>query len=343
MRAVDILVIGAGPAGLAAAAAAGGKASVLVADEHSTPGGQLRKQIHKFFGSSRHFAGKRGFAIAGELEAQARAAGAEFALSTVVYSLQRDLTASLAGPDDTWHVHAKRVILATGATENAVAFPGWTLPGVMTAGAAQTLVNLHRVLPGRRGLIIGSGNVGLVVGFQLAQAGAGLAAVVEVKPQIGGYSVHADKLRRTGVPILTSSLLTRAAGAERVQSAVIARVGADGRPVPGTEREFAVDFICLAAGLHPASELARMAGCHCRRDTPSHSPELETTVPGLYVAGDAAGVEEASIAMEEGKLAATHALVSLGRLDRGPGLRDMAVCRDVLAQLRGEHRLEVGA
>ncbi|MEW6308165.1 MAG: FAD-dependent oxidoreductase [Bacillota bacterium] len=343
MNDVDILVIGAGPAGLAAAAAAGTRASVLVADEHGAPGGQLRKQIHKFFGSSRHFAGKRGFAIAWELEAQARAAGAEFALNTVVYSLQPDLTASLAGPDDTRHVRAQRVILATGASENAVAFPGWTLPGVMTAGAAQTLVNLHRVLPGRRGLIVGSGNVGLVVGFQLAQAGADLAALVEIRPQVGGYSVHAGKLRRTGVPILTSSLLTRAGGAGRVQSAVIARCGADGQPLAATERAFAVDFICLAAGLHPASELARMAGCDCRGDTPIHSPELETTVPGLYVAGDAAGVEEASSAMEEGKLAATHALVSLGRLDKRLGLKDMAACRDVLAQLRGERRLEAGA
>lgn len=107
---------------------------------------------------------------------------------------------SIMKGDEVYTCKADNIIIATGASENTLAFPGWTLPGVMGAGSAQTQMNLHGVMPGKRVLMMGSGNVGLVVGLQLMQAGCELVAVVDAAPRVGGYGVHAAKLARTGVP-----------------------------------------------------------------------------------------------------------------------------------------------
>jgi thioredoxin reductase len=215
-------------------------------------------------------------------------------------------------------LHFKKLILATGAQENALVFPGWTLPGVMGAGAAQTIVNIHRVLPGKKVLMVGAGNVGLIVSYQLLQAGADVVAVVEGLPRIGGYGVHAAKIRRAGVPILTKHTILRADGDGCVQSATIAGVDEHWQPIQGTEQTLEVDTICLAVGLEPMAELAWMAGCEfvyipsLGGHVPVHDDNMETTVPGIYVAGDIAGIEEASTAMEEGRLAGLAAAEALG-------------------------------
>jgi thioredoxin reductase len=179
-------------------------------------------------------------------------------------------------------------------------------------------MNIHRVLPGRRILMIGAGNVGLIVSYQLLQAGADVVAVVEGLPQIGGYGVHASKIRRAGVPILTRHTILRADGQESVESATIAQVDDQWRPIAGTEQTLEIDTICLAVGLSPMSELAWMAGCQfiyipsLGGHLPLHDDNMETTVPGIYVAGDIAGIEEASTAMEEGRLAGLASAEALG-------------------------------
>ncbi len=206
-------------------------------------------------------------------------------------------------------VKAKKVLLATGATENALAFPGWTLPGVIGAGAAQTMINIHRVLPGKRILMVGSGNVGLIISYQLLQAGARVEALVEALPHITGYGVHASKLRRCGVPILTSHTIKEALGQERVEKAVIAAVNDQFEPMAGTEKILDVDTVCLAVGLTPMAELAWLAGCQFTYlpelggHVPLHDENMMTTMEGIYVAGDLTGIEEAHTAMEEGKVA----------------------------------------
>jgi NADPH-dependent 2,4-dienoyl-CoA reductase/sulfur reductase-like enzyme len=133
-------------------------------------------------------------------------------------------------------MEAAKIIIAAGATENALSFPGWTLPGVMTAGCAQTLINVHRVLPGRRVLMVGSGNVGVIVAYQLLQAGAEVAAVIEAAPQLGGYGVHTAKVRRAGVPFYISTTVAKAEGVECVENAVIVKVDSKFKPIEGTER-----------------------------------------------------------------------------------------------------------
>ncbi|MDR1596265.1 MAG: FAD-dependent oxidoreductase [Treponema sp.] len=339
----DIVIIGAGSAGLCAAyqAAAAG-ADVLAVDENKLPGGQLFKQIHKFFGSREHNAGVRGYKIGYRLLKQAEKCGARILLDSLVYGLFPDLSMGLIHQNRNYVLKAKRIIIAAGARENYLPFPGSTLPGVMGAGAAQTLVNLHRVLPGKRVVMVGSGNVGLIVSYQLVQAGAEVAAVLEAAPTIGGYGVHAAKLRRAGIPILTSHTVIHARGGEDVQEVDIAALGESG-PIPGTERTIKADTVCLAVGLSPMTELAWMCGCRFTYipafggHVPLHNQDMETTVKGVYAAGDITGVEEASTAMEEGNLAGIAAARSLGFLSEDEAARKKQEILDRLDYLRSGH------
>jgi thioredoxin reductase len=319
MREVQIAVVGAGPAGLAASVEAARKgAKVLVMDEQLEPGGQLYKQIHKFFGSREHLAGVRGFDIGRQMLAEAQGLGVEILLDTVVQGICDGNTLFAVTRGEPLLVMAQRAIVATGANENNLYFPGWTLPGVMGAGAAQTMMNVHMVLPGKRMLMVGSGNVGLIVAYQALLAGGEVKMLIEAAPRIGGYGVHAAKLARAGVPIRTSHTILGAWGDRQVKGATVAQVDKDWKPVPGTEVDLEVDVICVAVGLRPLIEVTLMAGSRAAwfpalgGHFPAHNERMETSVPGVFVAGDVAGVEEASTAMEEGRLAGLSAAWSLG-------------------------------
>lgn len=337
---IDLLVVGAGPAGLGAAAeAARWGARVLVADENDRPGGQLFKQIHKFFGSREHGAGQRGTGIAGRLLEEARQAGVTVCLETLVWGVFPGNVAMLRHQGHSRAVRPRRIVVATGATENPLSFAGCTLPGVMTAGAAQTLANIHRVRPGRRVLMVGSGNVGLIVSYQLLQAGVEVAGIVESAPVPGGYEVHRNKIRRAGVPVFLSHTILRAVGSDGVEGAVVAPVDCEFRPVQDGAFLVPCDTICLAVGLSPRIDIPLSAGCRT-----GWYPELGGRVPlhdegmemaaGLYVAGDAAGVEEASTALDEGRLAGTAAAESLGFLEPGDARRAREAIAERLRTLR---------
>lgn len=325
---VEILIIGAGPAGLSAAIeAAKYGADVLVVDENNKPGGQLFKQIHKFFGSRRHSAGVRGVDIGTELLSEVQKLGVEVMLNTVAYGIYpNDEGVALAINGEKGEiVHPKKIIMATGASENPLAFPGWTLPGVVGAGAIQTMINVHRVPVGKKVLMIGSGNVGLIVTYQLLQSGADVAGIVEAAPKIGGYGVHSAKVKRAGVPIYTSHTVLEAVPNEDmtgVKGAVIAEVNGKFQPIKGTERFIEADCIGIAVGLTPDISLLSMAGVAFTNigklggEIPLHDRDLKTTQEGIYVAGDSSGVEEASSAIEEGKLAGIAAAEALGKIDQ---------------------------
>lgn len=319
MSKTQVAVIGAGPAGLAAAievARAGGKVTLI--DENATPGGQLFKQIHKFFGSREHRAGVRGYKIGQQLLEETKRLGVEVILNAPVYSLFPDKTVAYIFAGEEHALQAEKIIIATGASENALAFPGGTLPGVMGAGAAQTMINVNRVLPGKKVLMIGSGNVGLIVSYQLMQAGAKVEALIEAAPSIGGYGVHAAKIRRAGVPIYLSHTVKNVIGRDEVESVEIVQLDEKWQPVPGTEKALLVDTVCIAVGLTPLTELAWLMGCEFTfipslgGHVPKHDRNMETTVSGVYIAGDISGVEEASTAMEEGRLAGIACAEALG-------------------------------
>jgi len=340
MNKVELAVIGAGPAGLAAAIeAAQLGVKVVVFDENAQPGGQLFKQIHKFFGSREHKAGTRGFRIGQELLAQTEQLGVKVNLGSTVFGLdKRNLWVLKDGRTEVFQTDA--VIVATGASENALAFKGSTLPGVMTAGAAQTFINLHRVLPGKKVLMVGSGNVGLIVSYQLMQAGAEVVGLVEAAPQIGGYGVHAAKIKRAGVPLFLGHTITEAIGEHQVESAVLTKLNGRFQPIPGSEKTLEADTICIAVGLTPMMELARMAGAEFKYapqmggHVPIINDNMETSIAGMFVAGDVCGVEEASSAMEEGRLAGVTAAEYLEYVDGIAAADRKALIREQLSAIR---------
>ena len=310
MQRFDLIVVGAGPAGLSAAIEAAEKGMrVIVFDENAKPGGQLFKQIHKFFGSKEHRARVRGFVIGQQLLEEADRAGVQVVLDATVIWLYQDKEIVVKIRDEIHHLKGDAILIATGASENMVPFDGWTLPGVMGAGAAQTLMNLHGVLPGKRVLMLGTGNVGLVVSFQLLQCGCEVVALADAAPAIGGYGVHAAKVARCGVPFYLSHTIREAEGTDHVTGVTIAKVDEHFQFIPGTEKHFDVDTICVAVGLSPMSQLLKMAGCSMV-DDPKRGGQVPvcdefgaTSIPGIYCAGDVSGIEEASSAMIEGRMA----------------------------------------
>jgi thioredoxin reductase/Fe-S-cluster-containing hydrogenase component 2 len=331
----ELLVIGGGPAGMGAAieAARLGVKTLLV-DEASSPGGQLYKQIHKFFGSAEHYSGIRGFRIGEELQREAVAAGVEIQCGCRASGVLRDGRVLLSLPGRAVAFRAGRIVLATGGRENSLPFPGWTLPGVMSAGAAQTLCNIHRVLPGRRVMMVGSGNVGLIVAYQLIQAGAEVSGIVEIEQKTGGYYVHAEKLRRLGVPFYTGYQVTEASGDGTLEKVRIAPVGG------GKAMSFSVDGLFLSVGLTPNSGLASMFGCLMTYEPlfggffPLHDKRMRSSVDFLYVAGDAAGIEEANSSLDEGRLAGISVAEDLGKLSREEAAETAEMVRQRLEGLR---------
>ena len=323
----DIIVIGGGPAGLMGALnAADAGAEVVLIDENPMLGGQLVKQTHKFFGKREQFAGVRGIEIAKILEEELKKRkNVKIFLETSAVGIFQDgdekLVLAVKNNRELIEFRGRAVIVATGAMERVIPFENNDLPGIYGAGAIQTLMNTYGVKPGKKVLIVGAGNVGLILAYQLLQAGVEVKAIVEAMPRVGGYFVHAAKVRRLGVPILTRHTILRAEGKEKVERAVIAQLDENWKPIPGTEKTVEVDVIALAVGLRPSIELLHQAGCQIKyvRELGGHvavrDEWMETTVRGIFVAGDSAGIEEATTAMLEGKIAGIAAALRLGIAD----------------------------
>jgi NADPH-dependent 2,4-dienoyl-CoA reductase/sulfur reductase-like enzyme/Pyruvate/2-oxoacid:ferredoxin oxidoreductase delta subunit len=289
----DVLVIGGGPAGLGAAkelAALG--LSVLVADDKESLGGKLLLQTHKFFGSERDcYAGTRGFDIAGKLEADLRAdSRVRILTNSPVVGIFKDGAAGIYENRSTYLLAGfKALVVAAGAREKSIIFPGNDLPGVYGAGAFQTLVNRDRVKAADRVLIVGSGNVGLIGAYHALQAGIEVAGIFEIADRINGYKVHADKIVRMGVPVFLSTTIVSAEGDGKVRRATVAKVGPDWKPLLDTARTYEVDTVLIAAGLSPCDELYAQARAF-----------------GILAvkAGDADEIAEASSALFGGRIAA---------------------------------------
>ena len=328
----EVLVVGGGPAGLAAAAAAAeAGARVTLADERAKLGGQYFKQPAEGLALDERRLDRQ-YRSGRELAARVRAAGVEILSGVQVWAASGPRELHATGPGERLTLRPSRLVLATGAYERGVPIEGWTLPGVMATGAAQTLLRAHQVVPGRRVLVSGNGPLNMQVAAELARAGATVVALAELAPvshprragAMARMAAAAPDLIRDGaayrwallrrrVPVLEGSAVVRVEGTGRVERAVVARIDGSGRPVPGTERAFEVDAVCVGFGFAPANELARALGCRHRFDERrGHLAAVtdasgRSTVDGVWIAGDGAGVSGARVAQSRGALAGSDA------------------------------------
>lgn len=287
----DVLIIGGGPAGLSAAIELGTRnVNVLLVDDKHRLGGKLVLQTHRFFGSAEAvYAGTRGIDIASRLEDEVRASpSVQIWLNCTALAVFSDKKIGILKDGSSYVlVQPKVLLVASGAREKFLAFKGNALPGVIGAGAFQTLVNRDMVKPAEKLFIVGGGNVGLIAGYHALQAGIQVVGLVEALPECGGYKVHKDKLVRMGIPIYTSHTILSANGIDGVESVTIAQVDLNFKPVSGSERSFACDCVLIAVGLDPVNEFY-----HKAREYQMHA----------FVAGDAEEIAEASAAIFSGKV-----------------------------------------
>lgn len=371
---VDAVVIGGGPAGLAAATriATETEAQVVLLDEGPRPGGRLPGQLHR----DRTGQWVVGARTATDLVAAATAAGVELRSGRQVWSCEHGWR---IGTDDGRTLSAPYVVLATGAAERPLPMPGWTLPGVLAVGAVQSLVNTHRVRPGRRMAVVGTDPLALAAAEELTLGGVEVIGIflpgghpgqhAETDPRrvlqslsrlgsvaptwwarLGarglvhrpGAAVAAALYPRRGVRIGSLRLRCRErveaiVGTDRVQAVTVRGVDARGRPTQ-TSRTLPVDAVCLSGGLHPQQDLASVCELVSVAElggrVPLHAPDLRTTAPGLYVAGSVTGVEGAPVARAQGELAGTAVAAQLGAF-AAPEQRVEAALTD-LARVRAE-------
>jgi sarcosine oxidase subunit alpha len=357
----ELAIVGAGPAGLSAAltAAKFGIQSVIL-DEQPRPGGRLPCQVHK--NPEKPGEWLNGPAIAAEMLDRAQAAGVKILSRTEVWGIWPSWSVMLGGPGrgSIEAIEAKAVLVATGGSENGLPFPGWTRPGVITVGAAQTMMMQGRLLPGQPALVVGTDPLALSVAMEMAEYGVQIAGVVLPPPGPISGSMASPKeaianvarlsefapnpaLRTLGllftqaaalgahlfpkkgltvqhVPFMLRRCIVDSAGESSVRSATLADLTADGQLVEGSEQEIEVDTVCISGGLYPLAELAEACGCkfayigELGGRVPLYSSDLQTTQPGLFVAGSAVGVEGAQVTMAQGKIAGTGIAQYLGRI-----------------------------
>ena len=297
----EVLVIGGGPAGLSATKILGeNNIDVILVDDKSRLGGKLVLQTHKFFGSQEDvYAGTRGIEIGNILgKIVSNLESVKIWVNSIVLAIFSDgLVGIIKEMDEYVLIKPKYLLIATGAREKMLVFPGNTLPGVYGAGAFQTLVNRDLIKAAENVFIVGGGNVGLIAGYHAIQAGINVVGLVEALSQCGGYKVHEDKLKRLGVPLYTNHTVMSANGQDKIESITIGKLTDSWGIEPGSEKTFACDTLLIAVGLDPVDEFY-------------HKAQLFNMK--VWIAGDAQEIAEASAAIFTGKIEALKILKEMG-------------------------------
>ena len=295
MQTYDIVIVGGGPAGLAAALAAreNGVADILILEREDRLGGILNQCIHNGFGLHTFQEELTGPEYAARYIEKVEELQIPYKLQTMVLNIMPDKrVAAMNREDGLFEVQAKAVILAMGCRERprgALNIPGFRPAGIYTAGTAQRLVNIEGFLPGRKIVILGSGDIGLIMARRLTLEGARVQAVVEILPKSGGLQRNIVQcLEDFDIPLLLRHTVVDIKGRERVSGVTVSAVDEQGKPIPGTGQEYDCDTLLLSVGLISENELTRELGA--RMDPATHGPvvneKLETTIPGVFACGN---------------------------------------------------------
>ena len=338
MKNADLVIIGGGPAGLAAAIEARrrGVENLLILERDSELGGILNQCIHNGFGLHTFKEELTGPEYAARFIQQANDLGIPYKLDTMVLDLAADKTVTAMNrTDGLFQLHPKAVVLAMGCRERprgALNIPGYRPAGIFTAGTAQRLVNMEGYLPGRKVVILGSGDIGLIMARRMTLEGAEVQVVAELMPYSGGLKRNIVQcLDDYGIPLKLSHTVVDIQGKERVEGVTLARVE-NGRPVPGTEEHYDCDTLLLSCGLLPENELSRAAGVRLSPVTggPAVNESLETSIPGVFAAGNVLHVHDlVDYVSEEAGAAGAHAAAYIQSAGREPQADALPVlCRN---------------
>ena len=298
---VDLVIIGAGPAGLASAISAreAGVESILVLERENEPGGILRQCIHNGFGLHRFHEELTGPEYAQRDIDRVRGLGIPVECGTTVLSVSEDRLITCISPEYGFRrISAGAVILAMGCRERprgALCTPGTRCAGIYSAGTAQRFVNLEGMMPGRRVVILGSGDIGLIMARRMTLQGARVLACVEIMPYSSGLNRNIVQcLEDYQIPLFLSHTVTEIHGRDRLTGVTIAKVDASRKPVAGTEMKLDCDTLLLSCGLIPENELSQKAGVLLSPVTqgPVVSEKLETSVPGIFACGNVLHVHD---------------------------------------------------
>lgn len=317
MKNYDIVIIGGGPAGLAAAVSAkrNGTDSILILERDKELGGILNQCIHNGFGLHTFQEELTGPEYAQRFIDQVVELGIEYRLNTMVMDISHEKVVTAMNKEEgLFKIQAKAVILSMGCRERsrgALNIPGYRPAGIYSAGTAQRLVNMEGMMPGREIVILGSGDIGLIMARRMTLEGAKVKVVAELMPYSGGLKRNIVQcLDDYGIPLKLSHTVVDIKGKERLKGVTLAEVDQNGKPIPGTEEEYSCDTLLLSVGLIPENELSRGMGVEMSRVTsgPVVNESLETNIEGVFACGNVLHVHDlVDFVSEEAAAAGKHA------------------------------------
>lgn len=330
MKSYDIVIVGGGPAGLAAAASAkkAGIDSILILERDKELGGILNQCIHNGFGLHTFKEELTGPEYAGRFIDVVKELGIAYELNTMVMDISGDkVVTAMNRTEGMFQIQAKAVILAMGCRERsrgALNIPGYRPAGIFSAGTAQRLVNMEGYMPGKEVVILGSGDIGLIMARRMTLEGAKVKVVAELMPYSGGLKRNIVQcLDDYGIPLKLSHTVVDIKGRERLTGITLAQVDEKGKPIPGTEEDYTCDTLLLSVGLIPENELSRGMGVEMDRVTsgPVVNESLETNIPGVFACGNVLHVHDLVdyVSEEAGRAGANAAKFVKGELAGADG------------------------